>query len=59
MPWQTIVVCSDCYDHRRDTDEQLIDRPVRLKEKDRCHDCGSENANIPIRVATTTHKKEE
>lgn len=61
MTWQTIVVCTACYQVRQDTDDMLIDRPVRFREhKERCHDCGSHDADIPIRAnITTTHKKEE
>jgi hypothetical protein len=60
VPWQTIVVCEPCYKVRHDTDDQLVDRPTRFREHtERCHDCGGEGANIPIRAQVTTHMKEE
>jgi hypothetical protein len=60
VTWQTIVVCGACYRVRHDTDDQLVDRPVRLREHtELCHDCGGEGADIPIRANTTTHNEKE
>jgi hypothetical protein len=51
MTWRTIMVCGECYGIRRDTDDQLIDRPSRwLGDPEICHDCGSPGADIPIRA---------
>jgi len=49
---QTIVVCDECYARRRDNDDQLVDRPIRMLDEfaENCHDSGSEGADIPIRA---------